>query len=32
MTFTMLAAAPALGVFVWAERYLVAGATGAVKG
>jgi raffinose/stachyose/melibiose transport system permease protein len=32
LAFTMLAAAPALAVFVWAERYLVAGAAGAVKG
>jgi len=30
--FTALAAIPALGVFMWAERYLVAGASGAVKG
>jgi raffinose/stachyose/melibiose transport system permease protein len=32
LAFTALAAVPALGVFVWAERYLVAGASGAVKG
>jgi raffinose/stachyose/melibiose transport system permease protein len=32
MAFTALAAIPALGVFVWAERYLIAGAAGAVKG
>jgi raffinose/stachyose/melibiose transport system permease protein len=32
LAFTMLAATPALAVFVWAERYLVAGAAGAVKG
>jgi raffinose/stachyose/melibiose transport system permease protein len=32
LAFTMLAAAPALAVFVFAERYLVAGAAGAVKG
>jgi raffinose/stachyose/melibiose transport system permease protein len=32
LAFTALAALPALGVFVWAERYLVAGAAGAVKG
>jgi raffinose/stachyose/melibiose transport system permease protein len=32
LAFTMLAAAPALAVFVFAERYLVAGASGAVKG
>jgi len=32
LAFTMLAAAPALVVFVFAERYLVAGAAGAVKG
>jgi raffinose/stachyose/melibiose transport system permease protein len=32
LAFTALAAAPALAVFVWAERYLVAGAAGAVKG
>jgi raffinose/stachyose/melibiose transport system permease protein len=32
LAFTALAATPALGVFVWAQRYLVAGAAGAVKG
>jgi raffinose/stachyose/melibiose transport system permease protein len=32
MAFMAVAAIPALGVFVWAERYLVAGAAGAVKG
>ena len=32
LAFTALAAIPALGVFVFAERYLVAGAAGAVKG
>ena len=32
LAFTALAAIPALAVFVFAERYLVAGATGAVKG
>lgn len=32
LAFTALAAVPALAVFVWAERYLVAGASGAVKG
>jgi len=32
LAFTALAAAPALAVFMWAERYLVAGAAGAVKG
>jgi raffinose/stachyose/melibiose transport system permease protein len=32
MAFTALSALPALGLFVWAERYLVAGASGAVKG
>ena len=32
MAFTALSAVPALGLFVWAERYLVAGAAGAVKG
>ena len=32
MAFTALSALPALGFFVWAERYLVAGASGAVKG
>lgn len=32
LAFTMLAAVPALAVFVFAERYLVAGASGAVKG
>lgn len=32
MAFTALSALPALGFFVWAERYLVAGAAGAVKG
>jgi raffinose/stachyose/melibiose transport system permease protein len=32
LAFTALAAMPALGVFVFAERYLVAGAAGAVKG
>jgi raffinose/stachyose/melibiose transport system permease protein len=32
MAFTALSALPALGLFVWAERYLVAGAAGAVKG
>lgn len=30
--FTALAAIPSLGVFMFAERYLVAGAAGAVKG
>lgn len=32
LAFTMLAAVPALAIFVFAERYLVAGAAGAVKG
>lgn len=32
LAFTALAAVPALAMFVWAERYLVAGAAGAVKG
>jgi raffinose/stachyose/melibiose transport system permease protein len=32
LAFTALAALPALAVFVFAERYLVAGASGAVKG
>jgi raffinose/stachyose/melibiose transport system permease protein len=32
LAFTALASVPALGVFVFAERFLVAGATGAVKG
>jgi raffinose/stachyose/melibiose transport system permease protein len=32
LAFTGLAALPALAVFVFAERYLVAGASGAVKG
>jgi raffinose/stachyose/melibiose transport system permease protein len=32
LAFTALAAAPALGLFMFAERYLVAGAAGAVKG
>jgi len=32
LAFTALAAVPALGVFMFAERYLVAGAAGAVKG
>jgi raffinose/stachyose/melibiose transport system permease protein len=32
MAFTALAMLPALGVFVFAQRYLVAGASGAVKG
>jgi raffinose/stachyose/melibiose transport system permease protein len=32
LAFTALAAIPALALFVWAERYLVAGAAGAVKG
>jgi raffinose/stachyose/melibiose transport system permease protein len=32
MAFTALAALPALGVFVFAERYILAGAAGAVKG
>jgi raffinose/stachyose/melibiose transport system permease protein len=32
LAFTALAAVPALAVFVFAERYLVAGAAGAVKG
>src|SRR6516162_3890481 len=32
LAFTALAALPALAVFVWGERYLVAGAAGAVKG
>jgi len=32
LAFTALAAVPALGAFMFAERYLVAGASGAVKG
>jgi raffinose/stachyose/melibiose transport system permease protein len=32
MAFTALSMLPALGVFVFAERYIVAGAAGAVKG
>jgi raffinose/stachyose/melibiose transport system permease protein len=32
LAFTALAAVPALGLFMFAERYLVAGAAGAVKG
>ena len=32
LAFTALAALPALALFVFAERYLVAGASGAVKG
>jgi raffinose/stachyose/melibiose transport system permease protein len=32
MAFTALAMVPALGMFLFAERYLVAGAAGAVKG
>lgn len=32
MAFTALAMLPALGAFVFAERYIVAGAAGAVKG
>jgi raffinose/stachyose/melibiose transport system permease protein len=32
LAFTALSMIPALGVFVFAERYLVAGAAGAVKG
>jgi raffinose/stachyose/melibiose transport system permease protein len=32
MAFTALAMVPALGAFVFAQRYLVAGASGAVKG
>jgi raffinose/stachyose/melibiose transport system permease protein len=32
LAFTALAAVPALGLFIFAERYLVAGAAGAVKG
>jgi raffinose/stachyose/melibiose transport system permease protein len=32
LAFTALAAVPALGLFILAERYLVAGAAGAVKG
>ncbi|HEY6791041.1 MAG TPA: carbohydrate ABC transporter permease [Trebonia sp.] len=32
MAFTALAMVPALGVFVFAQRYIVAGAAGAVKG
>jgi hypothetical protein len=32
LAFTKLAAVPALAVFACAERYLAAGATGAVKG
>jgi raffinose/stachyose/melibiose transport system permease protein len=32
LAFTALAMIPALGVFVFAERYIVAGAAGAVKG
>lgn len=30
--FTAVSMIPCLGIFVWAERYLVAGAAGAVKG
>jgi raffinose/stachyose/melibiose transport system permease protein len=30
--FTAVSMIPALGIFMWAERYLVAGAAGAVKG
>lgn len=30
--FTAVSIIPCLGIFVWAERYLVAGAAGAVKG
>jgi raffinose/stachyose/melibiose transport system permease protein len=30
--FTAVSMIPCLGIFVWAERYLVAGASGAVKG
>jgi raffinose/stachyose/melibiose transport system permease protein len=30
--FTAISIVPCLGIFVWAERYLVAGAAGAVKG
>jgi raffinose/stachyose/melibiose transport system permease protein len=32
LAFTAIAAIPALGIFMFAERYLVAGAAGAVKG
>jgi raffinose/stachyose/melibiose transport system permease protein len=32
MAFTAMAMLPALGVFVFAQRYIVAGAAGAVKG
>ena len=32
LAFTAIAAIPALGVFMFAERYLIAGAAGAVKG
>jgi raffinose/stachyose/melibiose transport system permease protein len=32
MAFTALAMVPALGMFLFCERYLVAGAAGAVKG
>jgi raffinose/stachyose/melibiose transport system permease protein len=32
LAFTMMAAVPALAVFVFGQRYLVAGAAGAVKG
>ena len=32
MAFTALAMLPALGAFVFAQRYIVAGAAGAVKG
>src|SRR5580693_7464834 len=32
MAFTAMAMVPALGVFVFAQRYIVAGAAGAVKG
>jgi raffinose/stachyose/melibiose transport system permease protein len=32
LAFTALAAVPALAAFLWAQRYLVAGASGAVKG
>ena len=32
LAFTALAAVPALAVFLWSQRYLVAGASGAVKG
>ena len=32
LAFTALAAVPALAAFLWGQRYLVAGASGAVKG